>query len=535
MDLTEIALKCKEGDRNAFGRLYKATLPAMRKVVLRYVEDSDTAADILHDGYIVAMTSIESLKNPAKVEGWLATIMKNLALQEIKSRSIPTVDMSVQLEKVDISDTTDSEPELTLEDFDRIISELPEGYGKVFRLSVLEGLSHKEIGRRLGIAPNSSSSQLYHARMMLRRMIWQYRRQLGAVLCIAVVVGLLLDLVMDKTQSVSVTPTQKSASSIEKPSTESETTGFVAVVNERISRPEKAMPSAVQDESEFAVTDQENSERNELLSEDQTESLESNEPQSEDRTDVTVSDDKNCKEDITSDYALEVQPDKKSRKSAHYRNGWSILAHADCGEIYVKALKDRNGDFASSYPPSFADPGGDIVSESVTHHTPLSFGVNVEKRLSSKLAIETGLRYTLLRTNYSSYRYASKGQEDAVQKIHYLGVPLKLNYKIVEYRGFSFYLQGGGIMDIPVYGTRRTLRYQNHSDSPYFEETRRVYAPVQWSVEGGFGLQYKITPHIGIYAEPSVRYYFDTNSEIKTLRQDEPTQFALPVGLRFSW
>lgn len=90
MNLTDIAIKCKQGDRDAFGSLYEVTLPSMRKVALRYVGDSDTAADIIHDGYIVAMTSIDSLKDPAKVEGWLATIIKNLALQEIRSKTYTT-------------------------------------------------------------------------------------------------------------------------------------------------------------------------------------------------------------------------------------------------------------------------------------------------------------------------------------------------------------------------------------------------------------------------------------------------------------
>ena len=56
----------------------------------------------------------------------------------------------------------------------RLIDRLPEGYGQVFRLSVFEGLTHKEIANMLGIEPHSSSSQLARAKKMLRKMIQQY-------------------------------------------------------------------------------------------------------------------------------------------------------------------------------------------------------------------------------------------------------------------------------------------------------------------------------------------------------------------------
>ena len=56
----------------------------------------------------------------------------------------------------------------------RMIDRLPEGYGQVFRLSVFEGMTHKEIADMLGIEPHSSSSQLARAKKMLRKMMQQY-------------------------------------------------------------------------------------------------------------------------------------------------------------------------------------------------------------------------------------------------------------------------------------------------------------------------------------------------------------------------
>ncbi len=171
MDNLRIVEKCKSGDRNAFGLLYQAYLPAMHEVVAYYIHNYDIVWDILHDGFLIAFTSIGSLKNGARIEAWLTSIMKNLSLQYLKDVSSHiSVPMSDTAIAGNVEAATDEARELTWEELDKIIDRLPEGYGKVFRLAVLDGLSHKEIAALLGIAPHSSSSQLTHAKAMLRRM-----------------------------------------------------------------------------------------------------------------------------------------------------------------------------------------------------------------------------------------------------------------------------------------------------------------------------------------------------------------------------
>jgi RNA polymerase sigma-70 factor (ECF subfamily) len=51
----------------------------------------------------------------------------------------------------------------------------------------------------------------------------------------------------------------------------------------------------------------------------------------------------------------------------------------------------------------------------------------------------------------------------------------------------------------------------------------------------GLGLQYDFTPHIGIYLEPSLQYFFDDGSDLKTYRTEHPLQVTLPIGIRFHW
>lgn len=147
--------------------LYRIYSPCMLRLVKRYVTDLSAAEDVLHDGFIIVFANIGKLKNTDKLEFWIRTIMKNLSLQYLKHlEATQLID-----EEEEITDTPYTENKLSYEELDEIIGKLPTGYQKIFRLAVFENKSHKEIGEILGIAPNSSSSQLARAKAMLRRLI----------------------------------------------------------------------------------------------------------------------------------------------------------------------------------------------------------------------------------------------------------------------------------------------------------------------------------------------------------------------------
>ncbi|WP_289199730.1 outer membrane beta-barrel protein, partial [Bacteroides acidifaciens] len=172
------------------------------------------------------------------------------------------------------------------------------------------------------------------------------------------------------------------------------------------------------------------------------------------------------------------------------------------------------------------------VTEKTRHYMPLVIGLSVNKSLTSRWSVETGLRYTFLRSDFLSQ---SKVMDmETIQRIHYIGVPLKFNYRIFTYNGFSLYGQGGGALDIPVNGSQSILEYSPQLGNST-NTTIYIHAPLQWSVEGGLGIQYHFTPSFCIYAEPSFKYYFNPGSDIKTIRQDKPFEFTIPIGLRLTW
>ena len=183
--------------------------------------------------------------------------------------------------------------------------------------------------------------------------------------------------------------------------------------------------------------------------------------------------------------------------------------------------------------PDVEGPDGEIeVMEKTRHYMPLVVGLSVNKSLTSRWSMETGLRYTFLRSDFLSLSEVMN--RETIQRIHYIGIPLKINYRILTYNGFSLYGQGGGALDIPINGSQYVLEYSPKLGTST-NTTINIYAPLQWSVEGGLGIQYHFTPSFSIYAEPSFKYYFNSGSEIKTIRQDKPFEFTIPIGLRLTW
>ena len=76
---------CKQGEQEALGDLYKAYSNKLRGICQYYVKDESTAEDILHDAFIIIFTSIKTLKDNSKLEGWMITIARNLCFRYLRS------------------------------------------------------------------------------------------------------------------------------------------------------------------------------------------------------------------------------------------------------------------------------------------------------------------------------------------------------------------------------------------------------------------------------------------------------------------
>ena len=184
MDKRQLVDGCKRGDSASVEALYRSYSGKLMGICRHYVDSQEVAEDLLHDAFIVILSSIGQLKNPDKLDSWMGVIVKNMAIDYLKESQHFTHPQ----EDLDMEDVPDEPmyPVPPYEDLMALIDRLPEQYGKVFRLSVLEGLSHKEIGALLHIGEKSSSSNLFRARQVLQKELKQYWLALLALIVLIV-------------------------------------------------------------------------------------------------------------------------------------------------------------------------------------------------------------------------------------------------------------------------------------------------------------------------------------------------------------
>lgn len=155
---------------------------------------------------------------------------------------------------------------------------------------------------------------------------------------------------------------------------------------------------------------------------------------------------------------------------------------------------------------------------------PISLGVQAQFPLTGKLSVATGLNYTLL---FSHYDAISRDEtRETQQTLHYIGVPLNLYYNLFNKESLRVYVSTGVAAEKGLY-----------ADYKVFESgVRRTYGQsiegLQWSVNGGFGVEFQVNNSAGLYFDPSVAYYFDNNQPL-SIRSSQPLQFKFELGFRF--
>lgn len=164
------------------------------------------------------------------------------------------------------------------------------------------------------------------------------------------------------------------------------------------------------------------------------------------------------------------------------------------------------------------------------HHLPIRIGLSVAYALTDRLSISSGLTYTRLSSDIKDPSRESKYIGE--QRLHYIGIPVNVSYKVASFRWISLYGTAGVLAEKCVSGTtdegyveNNTMKYTNTQDISS--------KPLQMSVNAGVGIQFDFIDNVGIYAEPGLSYYFDDGSALQTIYKEKPLNFNLNVGVRF--
>ncbi|WP_057939335.1 RNA polymerase sigma factor [Algoriphagus resistens] len=154
------------GDRSAQFQLFELTKGMLYSACYRIVHDEDEANDVLQDSYVEIFQKIHSLKHPEALLSWMKTITIRKAILQTRKKI-----HFEPIEDVKMESSEESDAWFDAEMLDQAIESLPTGARAVFLLLSVEGYSHREASKMLGISENTSKSQLNYAKTLLKKRI----------------------------------------------------------------------------------------------------------------------------------------------------------------------------------------------------------------------------------------------------------------------------------------------------------------------------------------------------------------------------
>lgn len=572
-NITTLVEKAKQGDADAFSTLYQMYYPKMKGICINILrEDKAVVDDLVQDAFILALVSLKDLKNTHRFSQWLTSITTNLVLKyQEKGKRYDFISLSEIEDEFSsvLEDDNTSRQSISYEEIMSAIDSLPEGYKKIFNMSVLDGLSHQEISELLDIAPHSSSSQLSRAKAMLRNIL-SPRAMLIIVLALIVIPVYRYFTAKKKLVSendVNIVRTRKSNEDItpiqKKPYVSvSRTQNAVLCSNHR----------SVQQGKNIVITVGDSIKTGQNVILEISDSLQENQYVLADNKRDSI---------IKKDSVYTPIPNEErwiaDDTRTHKKSKWQLLAAGSLGTTLAqnvyKIITSSNNNIGSSQPsgpdqpttpdqPSeksfttweeyaeylhrltptdptaenvammdIADNNKGKIEEYEHHDKPITLGLAVNKNIGKHWSLETGLQYSYLKSYFTlgtgNYRV------DKEQKLHYIGIPIKLSYQFMAYKRLSAYGSAGASIQIPLSG-KTYADYVIGGKSGYTTDWKTIPS-IQWTVNTNIGIQYQFAPKLTLFVEPTLNWYIPNGSEVKNTWTERPFTLTVPFGIRLSW
>ena len=173
---------------------------------------------------------------------------------------------------------------------------------------------------------------------------------------------------------------------------------------------------------------------------------------------------------------------------------------------------------------------GSEVSTHTTHRQPVRFAIEAELMLNKRLGLVSGLCYTRLVSDLTS---GGENYYHTVQKLDYLGIPLRLNWHLLDSRDFTFYAGVGAMAEKCVAGSAMTS-YSLYGQSLQGERLSVMDQPLVFSLDASLGLGIGLWNSATLVIEPGLSWHIPDGGTLRNIYRDRPLNFSLSIALRFS-
>lgn len=221
---------------------------------------------------------------------------------------------------------------------------------------------------------------------------------------------------------------------------------------------------------------------------------------------------------------------KKYTASLYYSGSAGSTSHQSLSGFDLMSYDAANGS-PTIESASVMSGKIDAKDKNIKHRQPITFAITLRYDLSKRWSLESGLFYSFHNSTMDEER--SGVRTHTRQKLNYFGIPVTFSYSIWQNERFNFYLSAGGRAEKMLLGETETTTYVNDMQSERRLKNIEI-KPVQFSVNAAAGFDVKLYRFLSIYIEPGVGYYFENDSEVSTIYTQQPVNFMLNMGLRFS-
>lgn len=174
-----LAKYCSQKDRMAEDELYRRYAVRVNMLCRRYLGNEDDAKDLMLETLVQALDKIDSYRytGEGSLYAWISRIAINKALNQIKRQRWRILPLDLWGRDNIPDPSADEVSAIPGEKLMEWISELPAVRRTVFNLYCIDGYSHQDIGKMLGISETGSTSMLAKARKQLKEKIKQYLKE----------------------------------------------------------------------------------------------------------------------------------------------------------------------------------------------------------------------------------------------------------------------------------------------------------------------------------------------------------------------
>ncbi len=175
--LVTIIEGCVVDDRNSQKRFYKYFYGFAYTVCQKYISSHDDTIEILNDGFLRIFKDLNRFEKrqdslESSLKAWIRRVMVNASIDKLRKYKLKkNQPHEHDMDHAEISTPDIAVTNLSYQDLLKCIEQLSPSYRNVFNMHVIDGYSHEEIAKMLGISIGSSKSNLAKARLNLQKIL----------------------------------------------------------------------------------------------------------------------------------------------------------------------------------------------------------------------------------------------------------------------------------------------------------------------------------------------------------------------------